>query len=97
MGGEGCWSSFKMWVGRRETGFHLHHSSLIVSETDCLAFTVADPFLQAETLNIPYTQPVQKKNRAEVDGVSGVDSLLIHKGPEWPFNTQSESLFTGCV
>lgn len=41
--------------------------------------------------------PCRKKNRTEVDGVSGVQSLLIHKGPEWPFNTQIESLFAGCV
>lgn len=55
---------------RGETGFHLHRSLLIVSETDCLAFTVADPFLRVETLNIPSIQPVQE-NASELD----VDSI----------------------
>lgn len=97
-----------LWVGRAadralqcglggETGFHLHRSLLIISETDCLAFTVADPFLRAETLSIPYIHSVQKRRVRRGGWRQWSDLLLIHKDPGWPFNTQSECMFTGCV
>lgn len=96
-GGEGCWSSLTVWFGRGD--WVPLAPQLVDRFWDRLSgFHCGWPIFTSGNTQYPiYPGRVEKASQLEVDGVNRVDLLLIHKGPGWPFNTQSERMFTDWV